>query len=308
MNGVARLKRVSTPPGEPPDPSAADLNEVVAYNFRRAREFRGLTQDEAAARLERFLGQRLTQASISAIERAYDGERRREFDAHEILMFACAFDVPLTWFFLPPPDDRRRFRGTSDHVDELFSLLLGREDQLEALTDRFRELGIRDADEHDAVLERIYGHPVLGTVQDYRIRRKELLLSLIDRHGDELDRAAQELGGFFDRLRQLGIRGFLAANANDADFASPPELRGKVASTEQIRRAAEQLKDVAVRLGLGDLWVTIDGVLIVEINGDASADAVPRFTEEAAQLLDVEVVQVVPDDRPVRFRTYADRL
>ena len=100
---VARTKPTPTvqsaPEAAPPD--AADLNQVVAYNFRRARELRGLTQDEAAIRLEPFLGQRLRQASISAIEGAFSGERRREFDAQEILAFACGFDVP--------------FRGSSYH-------------------------------------------------------------------------------------------------------------------------------------------------------------------------------------------------
>jgi hypothetical protein len=99
---VVGRKRRTAPeemPPAPEEPGVADLNEVVAYNFRRTRELRGLTQEETAATLEGFLGHRLPQGSISAIERAYEGERRREFDAHEILMFACAFDLPLAWFF-----------------------------------------------------------------------------------------------------------------------------------------------------------------------------------------------------------------
>ena len=52
--------------GEP----VADLNEIVAYNFRRARELRGWTQQETAQRLERFVGVRLRQAGVSAIEAA----------------------------------------------------------------------------------------------------------------------------------------------------------------------------------------------------------------------------------------------
>jgi len=54
-----------------------DLNEIVSYNFRAARELRGWTQEETAQTLEPLLGQRLPQASISAIERAYVGDRRR---------------------------------------------------------------------------------------------------------------------------------------------------------------------------------------------------------------------------------------
>ena len=82
MVGRRRIPR-GDEPQLPSDrsPGEADLNEVVAYNFRAARELRGLTQEETAQLLERSLGQRLPQASISAIERAYEGDRRREFAA-----------------------------------------------------------------------------------------------------------------------------------------------------------------------------------------------------------------------------------
>ena len=102
----------------------ADLNEVVAYNFRAARELRGWTQEETAEALELLLGQRLPQASISAIERAYEGDRRREFDAQEILAFALAFDLPLD-MVLPPtargpphtaPNDQHRERAIRDRL------------------------------------------------------------------------------------------------------------------------------------------------------------------------------------------------
>lgn len=114
----------------PDEVVGADLNEIVAYNLRRARELRGWTQEEAAAALEPLLGQRLPQASISAMERAYEGERRREFDAHELLAFALAFDLPLVWFLLPPPGDHRTLQRTSNTVGELYGLVFGRTDQL----------------------------------------------------------------------------------------------------------------------------------------------------------------------------------
>ncbi len=208
----------------PVDPPA-NLNEVIAYNFRRARELRGLTQDEAADTLERFLGQRLTQASISAIERSYRGDKRREFDAQEILAFACAFDVPLLWFFLPPPQDTRRLAGTSDHVNELYTLALGREDQVEELYARFRELGMAEPAEHDAALGRVFGAPTATTLRDYRHRRKEMLLALLDEHADRLDATAEEMGAFFDHLRQVGVRGLVAEKLNDADFIAPAKSR-----------------------------------------------------------------------------------
>jgi transcriptional regulator with XRE-family HTH domain len=195
-----------------------NLNEIVAYNFRRARELRGMTQDEAAVRLEPFLGQRLRQAAVSSIEGAFGGDRRREFDAQELLAFACGFDVPLIWFFLPPPEDHRRLQGTSDIVSELYLLALGRNDQLDMLRDRFRELGHAEPNETDKVLERVYGGPTERTLVDYPTRRKEMLLAMLDSHADNLDAAADEMGRFFDHLRQVGIRGFVAEKANDADY------------------------------------------------------------------------------------------
>ena len=215
-------KRTKTDPVPPP---TVNLNEVIAYNFRRARELRGLTQDEAALTLERFLGQRLPQASISALERSYSGDKRREFDAQEILAFACAFDVPLIWFFLPPPKDARRLQGTSDQVNELYTLTLGREDQLDELYDRFRELGMVEPSEHDDTLARVRGVPTARTLRDYRHRRKEMLLALLDEHADKVDASAEELGQFFDHLRQVGIRGLVAEQLNDADYMTPPKSR-----------------------------------------------------------------------------------
>src|SRR3974377_2315329 len=102
MVGRRRATTVSTsqPEADIP-PGQADLNEIVAYNFRAARELRGWTQEDTAQAMEGLLGQRLPQASISAMERAYEGDRHREFDAHEILAFALAFDLPLVLFFPP---------------------------------------------------------------------------------------------------------------------------------------------------------------------------------------------------------------
>ena len=222
--GRRRPSRASrnTPPPAPPAPSAADLNEVVAYNFRRARELRGLTQDEAAVQLEPFLGVRLPQASVSALERSYGGDKRREFDAQEILAFACGFDLPLIWFFLPPADDTRRLAGTSDNIRELYTLLLGREDQLDVLYERFRELGIPQPDADDDTLARVFGGPTPTTLNDYRDRRKQMLLALLDDYTDSVDATAEQMGQFFDHLRQVGVRGLVAEQLGDPAYLSRP--------------------------------------------------------------------------------------
>jgi transcriptional regulator with XRE-family HTH domain len=209
----------------------ADLNEIVAYNFRSARELRGWTQEETARALERLLGQRLPQASISAIERAYEGDRHREFDAHEILAFALAFDLPLVWFFLPPPRDHRTLHHTTNIVSELYGIVFGRETQLEPVYDRLRQLGIDEPTDVDRTVENLTGRPSRARQSSYRERRKQLLLALLDEYTDDVDRAAEEIGTFFDHLRQVGIRGLVAERLNDGDFVGLPPVPEELPDT-----------------------------------------------------------------------------
>jgi hypothetical protein len=83
------------PPPQPPDDDV-DLNSIVAYNFRAARTLRGWTQKETGRRLEPLLSRRVPQAHVAQLEGAYRGRRRREFDAHELLAFAIAFQLPAS--------------------------------------------------------------------------------------------------------------------------------------------------------------------------------------------------------------------
>jgi transcriptional regulator with XRE-family HTH domain len=232
---------------EPPPLLEVDLNQVVAYNVRAARELRGWTQEQFAARMEPYLGQRLTQASVSAIERAWDGERRREFDAHELLVFAMVLDLPMLWFLLPPPGDHRLMRGTTRQVDELYSWLLGRSDQLEPVYARLREHGITEPSSADEAVERITGTPSRARQWSYRERRKELLLALLDEHADSFDTAVDELGRLVDHLRQVGIRGFVAEHTHDEDFVTSPEHRSATDET-----ASAGTMDEAARADIAD--------------------------------------------------------
>ena len=209
----------------------ADLNEVVAYNFRAARELRGWTQEETAQALARLLGQRLPQASISAIERAYEGEHRREFDAHEILAFSLAFDLPLVWFFLPPPKDHRPLHHTTNTVSELYGLLLGQERQLGPVYDRLRQLGIDEPTEAARTVEAITGRPSPARQASYSEWRKQMLLALLDRYADGVDNAAEEIGTFFDHLRRVGVRGLVAEQLDDSDYVGLPEPHRKANGT-----------------------------------------------------------------------------
>jgi len=83
-------------------------NQIVASNLASARALRGWTQEEAAEKLEPFLGTRWSKATFSAAERSVAGKRVRQFTADEVVAFACAFELPIGWFFLPPPPDPDR--------------------------------------------------------------------------------------------------------------------------------------------------------------------------------------------------------
>ena len=229
---MARLRQpkdIATPPAKT---KAANLNEVIAFNFRAARELRGWTQEEVAQRLEPLLGQRLPQASISGIERTYEGDRQREFDAHEILAFSLCFDLPMVWFFLPPAGDRRRLDRTSVQVDQLYALLLGAPQKLEPVYDRLRQLGIDDPDEAELALEQIIGAPAESRQWSYRERRNEMLLALVDKEADRLDKAADEFGAFFDHLRRVGIRGFVAESVH------PDPIADEITMAPEHRRSS----------------------------------------------------------------------
>ena len=76
-------------------------NQLVAYNLWRARMLRGWTQEQVAARLEPFLGERWSKASYSVAESSWRGGRQRRFSAAEIMACAQTFHVPIAWFFLP---------------------------------------------------------------------------------------------------------------------------------------------------------------------------------------------------------------
>jgi transcriptional regulator with XRE-family HTH domain len=87
--------------------------QVVAFNLRRARLLRDWTQEHAAERLEPYLGARWSKANWSAAERGVDGNRIRQFTADELFAFARGFQLPLTFFLIPPPQGRLRIRHLS---------------------------------------------------------------------------------------------------------------------------------------------------------------------------------------------------
>ena len=78
------------------------------------------------------------------MERGFDGERRRRFDAHELYLLSVLFGVPIAYFFVPPPgSERTRLADTGDLLATLYAALLGDERQLAPLDERLAEIGIK---------------------------------------------------------------------------------------------------------------------------------------------------------------------
>jgi len=99
-------------------------NQLVALNLRLARHLRGWTQAEAAEKLEPFLGVLWSRASFSVAEHSIDGKRIRHFSADEILAFALAFELPISWFLLPPGGEDAQVRSSEASLDTLAVLRL----------------------------------------------------------------------------------------------------------------------------------------------------------------------------------------
>lgn len=195
-----------------------DVNAIVSYNVKAIRERRGWTQEDVAAGLARLTGHRLPQASISAMERGYDGDRRRRFDAHELYLLSMVFNVPIVYFFIPPPKTGiRELADTRRPISELYVSVLGREYQLEDLDERLADLNLTNPDDVDDIAAAIFGSKEVAAQNwhdHYRTWRKKRLAEMARTYGDQLDEVAEFLGKFANQITQLGPTGYLQAMAH----------------------------------------------------------------------------------------------
>jgi transcriptional regulator with XRE-family HTH domain len=203
-------------------PPGVDANAVVAYNLAAIRRRRGWTQDEVAERLGRLTGRTLTKVSISAMEHSGEGRRRR-FDAHDLYLLSVVFDVPMAYFFLPPPQGAvaGRLAGTGHGLHALYVSFLGRADQLDALDDRLAavDIGAPDLASPGPHLASLFGVAAGdGTWQEhYRAWRDKGLGRLQSTHGERLGEAAHVLAGFAKELQALGPVAYLCRSGADLD-------------------------------------------------------------------------------------------
>ncbi len=108
-------------------------------------------------------------------------------------------------------------------MSELYGLVFGREYQLGPVYDRLRQLGIDEPDAAARTVEALTGRPSPARQDSYRQKRgNQVLLALLGQYGDGVDKAADELGAFFDHLRLVGAPGLVAEELSDVDYLSPP--------------------------------------------------------------------------------------
>lgn len=244
---VRSRKRAQPEPEPRPRPAdALDVNAVVSYNVKAIRERRGWTQQSVAERLSRLTGHQLPQASISAMERGFDGERRRRFDAHELYLLSVVFDVPIAYFFIPPPGSGLgELADTGRPVSELYASLLGHEWQLEPFDERLADIRINNPEETDAALAAIFG-PEGGARnwhESFRTWRKKRLAEMERGYGDRLDEVAAFLKDFATKIEAFGPRGYLESMAHreGEPIGSEEDLEGL--SNEELLQAMHQAKE-----------------------------------------------------------------
>ncbi|CAN5869177.1 hypothetical protein BH23ACT2_BH23ACT2_11730 [soil metagenome] len=219
-------------PQSEPEPEAISVHQVVAYNFRRAREEKGWTQDQTSDELAPYLGYRLRQAGVSAIEKTFDSERKRNLDVGEVAAFARCFDLPLAWFFTPPPEMTSLPLATPGPEDppekaranlaELLSIAIGTPTGWEAFVDRIRELLASDADE-DATHQAVY-YPLGGVTrpeydEQLDLRRRALRDVRLAQRATPADEVIQQMAGLLVDLVKLTPTGFQALAEEDPESA-----------------------------------------------------------------------------------------
>ena len=214
-----RSNKSKSAPRHPPD--AVDVNRVISYNLRIAREQNNWTQEQFADRLEVVTGRRPTQASVSALERAWEGGRRREFDAQELVDLAVALNVPIVWFFLPPPGDRREIKNTGRQLFALIELLVGRAEHLPRIEERLRQVGLRDNTAEEEASRMLTGRPDAMTPQVIRELRERMVAQILDDMAVDLDKSIPLWKSFFDRLDAVTVRGMIEALAHDPSSTGP---------------------------------------------------------------------------------------
>ena len=204
-------------------------HQVVAYNFRRAREEHGWTQTQTGEALEPYLGYRLNQAGVSAIEKTFDTDRRRNIGADELIAFSRCFNKPVSWFFLPPEVATDHVvapvydEGVGDQfnldVPDLLTVALGSPSGWRALADRVLAMVQSNGRPIAEALEEVLHARTEHFEEQINLRRSTMQqIELVHQMTPE-DEAVIKMANALIELVKLTPQGFLKLRGADPDKA-----------------------------------------------------------------------------------------
>ncbi len=225
---VVLTSRAVVSRGRKQEPSLT-VHQIVAYNFRRAREEEGWTQTQTSEMLQPYLGYRLNQAGVSAIERTFDSDRRRNIDVAEVVAFARCFQRPIGWFFLPPPSfGAHLIEPASHHANlsrhnettlELIYHVLGRPQGWRSLLGRIDELIVSDGPAAREAVEIAIQDRASEFETQINLRRSTLQQVMLADLMNPGDRAVQKLAESLIELIKLTPEGFRLLRSTNRDEA-----------------------------------------------------------------------------------------
>ena len=219
---MARAKRAA------PQHPKLSVHQVVAYNFRRARETAGWTQADTGERLAPYLGLRLNQAGVSAIEKTYDSDRRRNIDVADVVAFARCFQLPIAWFFVPPPGRASDWVEPTNEDDpptnlpagDLLALSIGTPSGWDAVAARVGELTRTDPDEtRNALSLALTGVPTSRWETQIDLRRQALLAATLTQRASPGEETIAKMAQLLVELVKLTPIGFDQLRRSDPDEA-----------------------------------------------------------------------------------------
>ena len=250
MRRRARVSKTATP--------SLTVHQIVAHNFTRARQEAGWTQSGTGERLEPYLGYKLNQAGVSAIEKTYDTERRRNIDAAEIVAFARCFNRPIGWFFLPPTqhggdlvepvyaDDRYHLPAA-----ELVALAVGTPSGWNVLLQRIREL--LDTDRRRVADALTYALQARHDPDDIEgqldLRRRAIQAVTLARHVSPGDEVITEMARLLAELVKTTPLGFAKLRDTDPDEALALLAEGDSHLEPHLAAADERRREGRPSLG-----------------------------------------------------------
>ena len=230
------------------------VHQIVAYNFRRAREEEGWTQAQTSERLSEVLGYRLNQAGVSAIEKTYDSERRRNIDVAEVVAFSRCFGRPIGWFFLPPPGKGAAVVETPGPgpVDEmtdlpaayLAKLVVGTPTGWDRFIERITEMLERDTDlTRGAMNDAFAGVQTRSWDQQIDLRRRAVQQATLARFASPEDDVITGMAALLVELVKSTPLGFAKLRDTDPAEALRVLAEGDQLVQPMIDQAAEKQRN-----------------------------------------------------------------